>query len=168
MSAIWEAQPSICPHHLSYLGVHSVRASFESRQPAVVDRLLWGLLSVLPLPCLEAFSKALVSLGLSLPICILGVGWGREDQDFGVGISSSAGAPGEPTFPASSTFLTSIPSTPHLLSEPIKAGEGLPVGARLAELREVHCPLLLMRSFGKEGGNGQWSVPALALSLPFM
>lgn len=63
-------------------------------------------------------------------------------------------APGEPTFPASSTFLTSIPSTPPLLSEPIMASEGLPLGARLAELREVHSPLL-MRNSREEGGNGQ-------------
>ena len=66
------------PSHLPYLGVHSEGVSFDRRQPAVADRLLWGLLSALLLPCLEAFSKALVALGLSLPICIWGgVGEGR-------------------------------------------------------------------------------------------
>lgn len=135
-----------------------------------MDRLRWlqsqqprGLPQGPPPPCREAFSKALAPLGLILFICVLG--GQRGGRALHGGTASFARAPEGLTLSASTTAVTSIPSTP----EPIVVCEGSLVGARLAELRSPH---FLSSSphtrFLEEGGIGLLRVPALTPLLPPM
>lgn len=123
--------PPICPSW-----GWTLRASFAGRQPAVESAAL-GYPSN---PALRPSANHRFS-GLSLPICIQGGGRG---PGFACQCLYLCWGSDDPTLPASTASLTSISSPPPLVLEPSMAGEGWPVGVRLAGLRDApSSPLLL-------------------------